>query len=128
MTKRELYQSFQKEFPLETLKDMPLDKYTNLNKEDSFCYWLESRTYDLGSFWGGSSYKFLIYRYNKRPAEGDPRVTYDDKYAWYSNLGKATAEEAYNVVRDEIVKVATLANDGDFEAVLYWNNLTRFSP
>lgn len=117
MTKRELYQSFQKEFPLETLKDMPLDKYTNLNKEDSFCYWLESRTYDLGSFWGGSSYKFLIYRYNKRPAEGDPRVTYDDKYAWYSNLGKATAEEAYNVVRDEIVKVATLANDGDFEAI-----------
>lgn len=117
MTKRELYQSFQQEFPLETLKDMPLEKYTNLNKEDSFCYWLESRTYDLGSFWGGSSYKFLIYRYNKRPAEGDPRVTYDDKYAWYSNLGKATAEEAYNVVRDEIVKVATLANDGDFEAI-----------
>lgn len=117
MTKRELYQSFQQEFPLETLKDMPLDKYTNLNKEDSFCYWLESRTYDLGSFWGGSSYKFLIYRYNKRPAEGDPRVTYDDKYAWYSNLGKATAEEAYKLVRDEIVKVATLANDGDFEAI-----------
>ena len=40
-----------------------LDKYTNLNKDDSFCYWLESRTYELGSFWGGSSYKFLIYRY-----------------------------------------------------------------
>lgn len=117
MTKRELYQAFQQEFPLETLKDMPLDKYTNLNKEDSFCYWLESRTYDLGSFWGGSSYKFLIYRYNKRPAEGDPRVTSDDKYAWYSNLGKDTAEGAYQIVRNEIVKVASLANDGDFEAI-----------
>ena len=117
MTKRELYQAFQQEFPLETLKDMPLDKYTNLNKDDSFCYWLESRTYELGSFWGGSSYKFLIYRYNKRPAEGDPRVTSDDKYAWYSNLGKDTAEGAYQIVRNEIVKVATLANDGDFEAI-----------
>ena len=117
MTKRELYQAFQHEFPLETLKDMPLDKYTNLNKDDSFCYWLESRTYELGSFWGGSSYKFLIYRYNKRPAEGDPRVTSDDKYAWYSNLGKDTAEGAYQIVRNEIVKVATLANDGDFEAI-----------
>lgn len=115
MTKRELYQAFQREFPLETLKDMPLDKYTNLNKEDSFCFWLESRTYELGSFWGGSSYKFLIYRYNKRP--NDPRVVSDEKYAWYANLGKDTAEEAYKVIRDEIVKVANLANSGDFDAI-----------
>ena len=117
MTRRELYQAFQQEFPLEALKDMPLERYSNLNKEDSFCYWLESRTYKLGSFWGGSSYKFLIYRYNNKPAEGDPRVTSDDKYAWYSNLGKDTAEEAYQVVRDEIVKVATLAQQGDFDAI-----------
>ena len=115
MTKRELYQAFQQEFPLETLKDMPLDKYTNLNKEDSFCYWLESRTYELGSFWGGSSYKFLIYRYNKKPT--DTRVVSDDKYAWYANLGKDNPEEAYKIVRDEIVKVAMLANDGDFDAI-----------
>ena len=117
MTRRELYQAFQQAFPLETLKDMPLERYSNLNKEDSFCYWLESRTYELGSFWGGSSYKFLIYRYNNKPAEGDPRITFDDKYAWYSNLGKDTAEEAYQVVRDEIVKVATLAQQGDFDAI-----------
>ena len=117
MTRRELYQAFQQEFPLEFLKDMPLAKYTNLNKEDSFCYWLESRTYELGSFWGGSSYKFLIYRYNNKPAEGDPRVISDDKYAWYSNLGKDTAEEAYQVVRNEIIKVATLAQQGDFDAI-----------
>lgn len=117
MTRRELYQAFQQEFPLESLKDMPLEKYTNLNKTDSFCYWIESKTTDLGSFWGGSSYKFLIYRYNKRPAEGDPRVISDDQYAWYANLGKDTAEEAYKVVRDEIVKVATLAKAGDYEAI-----------
>ena len=117
MTQRELYQAFQQAFPLESLKDMPLDKYTNLNKDDSFCYWLESRTYDLGSFWGGSSYKFLIYRYNKRPAEGDPRVISDEQYAWYSNLGKETAEEAYKIVLDEIVKIAELAKAGDFETI-----------
>lgn len=122
MTKRELYQAFQEEFPLENLHEMPLEKYTNLNREDSFCYWIESKTQPLGSFWGGSSYKFLIYRYNKRPAEGDPRVISDDQYAWYANLGKDTAEEAYKVVRDEIVKVATLAKAGDYEAI---DNLDR---
>ena len=117
MTRRELYQAFQKEFPLEKLHEMPLEKYTNLNREDSFCYWIESKTQPLGSFWGGSSYKFLIYRYNNRPTEGDPRVISDDKYAWYANLGKDTAEEAYKVVRDEIVKVATLAKAGNYEAI-----------
>lgn len=115
MTRRELYQAFQKEFPLENLHEMPLEKYTNLNREDSFCYWIESRTQPLGSFWGGSSYKFLIYRYHNRPT--DTRVMTDDQYAWYANLGKDTAEEAYKVVRDEIVKVATLAKAGDYEAI-----------
>lgn len=115
MTRRELYQAFQKEFPLEKLHEMPLEKYTNLNKDDSFCYWVESKTQPLGSFWGGSSFKFLIYRYNNKPT--DTRVVTDDNYAWYANLGKDTAEEAYKVVRDEIVKVATLAKAGDFAAI-----------
>ena len=120
MEKRELYQAFQQEFPLESLKDMPLEKYTNLNREDSFCYWIESKTQPLGSFWGGSSYKFLIYRYNKKPT--DSRVVSDDQYAWYANLGKDNPEEAYKVVRDEIIKVATLAKAGDYEAI---DNLDR---
>ena len=47
----------------------------------------------------------------------DPRVISDYKYAWYSNLGKDTAEEAYQVVRNEIIKVATLAQQGDFDAI-----------
>ena len=46
---------------------MLLDKYTNLNISDSFYYWVESRTYGLGSIWGGSSYKFGIYKYNEKP-------------------------------------------------------------
>ena len=59
--RRELYKQFQDAFPIESLKEMTLEKYTNLNRDDSFCYWLESRTYTLGSFWGGSSFKFGIY-------------------------------------------------------------------
>jgi MoxR-like ATPase len=120
MEKRELYQAFQQEFPLESLKNMPLEKYTNLNREDSFCYWIESKTQSLGSFWGGSSYKFLIYRYNKKPT--DSRVVSDDEYAWYANLDKDNPKEAYKVVLDEIIKVATLAKAGDYEAI---DNLDR---
>ena len=121
--RRALYQQFQDAFPLETLKDMPLDKYTNLNKEDAFCYWLESGTDSLGSIWGGSSYKFGIYRYIKKPNEADPRIVSDDTYAWYAKYNCATALEAYDVVRNTIVSIAELARKGELESIDKTNDL-----
>lgn len=114
---RVLYKTFQEKFPLETLKDMPLEKYTNLNKDDSFCYWLESKTRDLGSIAGGSSYKFGIYKYQNKPLESDARIQSDDEYAWYAKYGTSTAQETYNHVLDAIIKIATYARNGDFESI-----------
>lgn len=86
MTRHEQYQSFQHEFPIDTLKDMPLDKYTNLNRKDSFCYWLERVTHDLGSIQGGSSFKFGIYR-SKNPKKDLKGSKHDAKYYWNESLG-----------------------------------------
>ena len=80
--KRNLLNDFLSVFPLETLSSMPLEKYTNLNRSDSFCYWVESKTSELGSIWGGSSYKFGIYKYNERPKENAAHIMCDDTYAW----------------------------------------------
>lgn len=121
--RRLLYQQFQEAFPIEYLKEMPLDKYTNLNRADSFCYWLESETYKLGSIWGGSSYKFGIYKYNKRPNEADSRIQSDDNYAWYAKYNKGTAEEAYLLVRDAVVSIAEYARNGDLESIDEINTL-----
>lgn len=57
-----LNQEFLERFPLEKLKDMTLEEYTNLNRSDSFCYWLEIKTRILGSISGNSSFKFGIYQ------------------------------------------------------------------
>lgn len=117
MDRRALYQQFQDTFPLERLADMPLEDYTNLNKENSFCYWLESRTSDLGSIWGGSSYKFGIYRYKNKPSATDNRILCDDQYAWYAKYGKATAQEAYKLVLEAVKEVATAARKHNLEAI-----------
>lgn len=61
--RRQLYNDFLKAFPVESLKDMTLEQYTDLKKDNSFCYWLEAKTFELGSIWGGSSYKFGVYEY-----------------------------------------------------------------
>ena len=80
---------------------MTLDHYSNLNRSDSFCYWLERKAKILGSVSGNSSFKFGIYQYNERPKDDRARMT-DDKYAWYSSLGKTSkARGVRNVVKHE---------------------------
>lgn len=119
--RRQLYNNFLKAFPMESLKDMTLEQYTDLKKDNSFCYWLEAKTSELGSIWGGSSYKFGIYEYQKRPKLSSPLVKSDEKYAWYTKYHKVTALEAYDVVREAIIKIALYAQQGK------WNEIEEIS-
>lgn len=105
-----------KEFPLETLKEMPLEQYTNLNRSDSFCYWLESKTSELGSIWGGSSFKFGIYKYARKPQNPNV-VTSDDAYAWYVRYHAQDRTEAYQTVLSSIISIAQHAAAGNFDAI-----------
>ena len=116
MDRRALYNQFLKRFPIENLGKMTLEEYTNLNRDNSFCYWLESKTQELGSIWGGSSYKFGIYRYEKRP-DNPTVVVSDDEYAWYKKYNASNKEEAFKVVLNSIIGIAESAQKGDFQAI-----------
>lgn len=112
----QIYEDFQKEFPISDLEKLPLGKYTNLNREDSFCYWVESKTSCLGSIWGGTSYKFGIYEYEKKP--NNPTViSQDDYYAWYRWYDVETSSEAYEKVLDSVVRIAKAARRGSFNEI-----------
>ena len=56
--RQKLLEDFLHTFPLNSLQGMTLEQYTNLNKDDSFCYWLESLTYELGSIWSARGFLF----------------------------------------------------------------------
>lgn len=111
-----LKEKFLQRFPVKSLRTMPIEKYTNLNRNDSFCYWLESETYRLGSIWGGSSLKFGIYQFNELPKENMP-ANHDEKYCWLSKYDCKTSEKAYEIVRDTIATIAERAAAGDLEGV-----------
>ncbi|MDE6287199.1 MAG: hypothetical protein K2M00_00260, partial [Muribaculaceae bacterium] len=111
----QIYADFQKRFPLEKLPEMTLEEYTNLERNDSFCYWIESKTNSLGSFWGGSSFKFGIYRYKERP--NSRKIVSDDKYAWYRFYDVNSAEEAFALVKDSIIRVANAARNGNIDDI-----------
>ncbi len=115
-----LNEEFLKKFPLEKLKDMTLEQYTNLNRSDSFCYWMEFKTKILGSVGGSNSYKFGIFRYNQKPKDSSS-ILYDDKYTWWAYLGN-TASEAFEKVKKAIVIAAESGRNGNLNDIEAINN------
>lgn len=116
-----LYQDFQEAFPLEKLGNMTLEQYTNLNRSDSFCYWLESKTDRLGSIWGGSAYKFGIFHRDSNPGVNS-KFMHDETYSWYKSLA-LTRDEAFARIKAAIIKIANAARDGQYELI---DSVTEF--
>ncbi|HKK46287.1 MAG TPA: hypothetical protein VJ964_12250, partial [Balneolaceae bacterium] len=115
--KEELKQSFLNTWPFERVKGMQLEEYTNLNREDSFCYWLESTTDKIGSIWGGSAYKFGIYKRNNTDKE-DSRSGYrtDGEYGWVAKYGESP-EEAFRRIRSMIADIIEAAQQDDLSKI-----------
>lgn len=107
---------FLKEWPLSRIENMTLEEYTNLEKT-SFCYWLEALTTDLGSIWGGSAYKFGIYkrRDTSTTITVDNRIT-DGEYAWFQKYGN-TKESAFHTVKNIIISIIKNSKNNDLENI-----------
>ena len=113
----ELWDEFLEKWSISRLKKMKLDDYTKAGSQETFTYWLESRLDKMGSYWGGSSFKFGVYsRGDTKEMESDGKHSYSDTHGWYSSLG-TSAEEAFLRVREFVVNVATLAKEGDLVAI-----------
>lgn len=115
--REKLWDEFLERWPLSSLSTMTLAEYSSAGNDDCFMYWLESRTDELGSIWGGSAFKFGIYsRKDKEQKPSERGRTYDDDYAWYSKYGNS-AQEAFEKVRSHIVAAANAAANGNFEEI-----------
>ena len=130
MENQELYDlrnEFLKTWPLERVERMAIDEYTNLNKDDSFCYWLEKKTERLGSIWGGSSFKFGIYKRKNTDREFEKNAISDGEYSWLDKYGKER-DEAFNNVKNIIVDIIKKSQVGDFKAIdsIDLGNATRW--
>lgn len=113
--RHKLYRDFQEAFPLEKLSELTLEQYTNLNRSDSFCYWLESKTEYLGSIWGGSAYKFGIFRRDSEPGDNS-KFLHDENYSWYASLA-SDRDTAFERIKAAIIKIANAARNGEYEQI-----------
>lgn len=113
----QLKQRFLEYWTLEKLQNMTLEQYTDTKRENSFCYWLEHITRDLGSIVGGSSYKFGIYKMGDTSnTESAINRTNDGVYAWHTKYGE-NKNEAFETLKQLIINIATLAKEDNLNPI-----------
>lgn len=112
-----LWDEFLSVWPTSRLATMTLDEYNQVGSKDSFTYWIEARLDQLGSIWGGSSFKFGVFsRKDNEDKTSDAKLSYSDTHGWYSSLG-TTAESAFEQMRSFVTQVADWAAKGDTDAI-----------
>lgn len=114
-----IFKEFQERWSLEKVKNMTLEEYTGLGgtNRDDFTYWIESKLDKLGSIWGGSGFKFGIYKRNvKDIKENGQGFIYTKDYAWLKKYGE-TKDEAFAKVKSYIIKIIELSQQNQLDKI-----------
>ncbi|WP_312969939.1 McrB family protein [Acinetobacter gerneri] len=131
MSNSELYKlwdEFLVSWPVEHVRNMTLEEYSEAGNQDAFIHWVEFRTKSLAIISGTSSFIFGIYgRKDQSSKKNTKHYIYEDQYAWRSAYGK-TKEQAFSHVKSEIIKVIEavqnnqlhLINDVDLFKTVKW--------
>lgn len=116
---------FRARWPIQKIRDMTLEEYTRVGSKDSFTFWLEGRTDQVGSIWGGSSFKFGVYeRKNLNDSfKADATYSLNDKYGWYAYLGE-TPEQVFVKIKEYLLSVVDSVARKDLKAI----EAVQFSP
>ena len=113
-----LRDEFQQRWTLQDIEDMGIEQYTGIGNKDTFTYWLESRTENLISIWGGSAYKFGIFKRAQNDDKKELRSgqTGDGEYGWYVKYGN-TRDEAFKKIKSLILQIINHAQNKEFENI-----------
>jgi len=120
LERNKIWDDFLAAWPVSRVKSMTLEEYTQAGGRDTFTYWIEGGTQDLGSIWGGSAFKFGIYHMNPSRAdkEYDAGTMHksDGDYAWYSRTGD-TREEVFRITKQRILDVIEAVRSNRLEDI-----------
>jgi predicted RNA-binding protein with PUA-like domain len=103
---RQLREEFVRRFPKEQLGKLTLEQYAlgRDDSENSFCYWLEYKTVELGSIQGGSVKKFWVW--------WDKDI---HDWKWIKWLDVESAKAALSAVLGRLVTLIQQAEQGNLQ-------------
>lgn len=110
-----LWDAFLARWPQDKLADLTLQQYVSVNDQDTFTYWLETKTRDLGSIQGNTSAKFGIY---KRGSDGKEQsgIGHGEIYSWRTRYG-TDENSVFTYVKNALVTIANAAYEGDLQTI-----------
>lgn len=113
-----LWKKFVEKWPATAISTLTLDSYTSYGGErNSFCNWLESRTQDLGSVWGGSAYKFGVFKRDPSKDQiNDESHGSDASHGWYKRYGNSAAT-VFAYVKDAFAKIIEAVQKNDLASI-----------
>ncbi|MCG6399333.1 AAA family ATPase [Vibrio fluvialis] len=112
---RELWDAFLKRWPIEKLKELTLEQYVSTEDQDTFTYWLETKTRPIGSIQGNTSAKFGIYKRNSEGKEQNG-IAHGDVYTWRTRYGD-NEQKVFDYVKSALINIVEAAMHRDLEAI-----------
>ncbi|MCF7482932.1 AAA family ATPase [Vibrio sp. J1-1] len=112
---KELWDAFLKRWPIEKLKELTLEQYVSTDDQDTFTYWLETKTRPIGSIQGNTSAKFGIYKRNREGKEQNG-IAHGDIYTWRTRYGE-NEQQVFDYVKKELIKIFEAVKRGDLETI-----------
>lgn len=112
---QQLWNDFLRRWPRENLNQLTLEQYVSVNDQDTFTYWLETKTRELGSIQGNTSAKFGIY---KRNGDGKEQsgIGHGDVYTWRTRYGN-NESEVFNYVKSVLIQISQAAYEGNLAEI-----------
>lgn len=119
-----LWNQFLEAWPLERLRNMTIEEYSQAGDKENFTYCLERETKPIANILGGSAFKFGIFHRSatEEKLDGKGKI-YQDGYAWLEKYG-ATKEQAFTEIKRRIIETIENAQTGNLEAI----DALDFSP
>jgi len=111
------WKEFLEKWPVSRIENMTLEEYSKVGSKDSFTFWIESELDQLGSVWGGSSFKFGVFnRKDLTVKQNDSMRSYSDEYAWHPKYGDS-AEAAFDNIKELILKVIAFVKSANIFSI-----------
>ncbi|MDX2003287.1 MAG: hypothetical protein SFW35_12680 [Chitinophagales bacterium] len=126
MNSHRLLEEFLNDWPIDRLRSMQIDEYTNL-KGTSFITFLQYQSKPLGESGGFGYYNYQLFVVSKPKSEVRAGYLTDGTYIWRETYGQS-AESAFETIQSKVVAIAEYASKGNFESIenIEFSNLIKW--
>jgi hypothetical protein len=109
-------ESFLKRWSVSDIEQMSIEDYADLKNPDSFCYWLEYGSKEIGAIGGIALQKFGLW-IPREPKEtnGKPFIT-DGRYIWNRYKGESS-RLAFEKIKELILSIVKCSKNRQWEAI-----------